>query len=146
MEILWDLIEHNLRRLESGSKASRVIVGSLTLNQLTALNKKRDALDLPLITGEMYFIGSHLYSSRCIKDNYSVEDVLCQLKSAISENSIIQMNNSGTSTVLQSTSYRIDVYGNNNIIDEVVFECTRANPKIEIYSVIPKGDYIKPKK
>ena len=146
MEILWELIEENLRQLDAGKKASRVLVGSLTPTQLSVLNEKRSSLGFPLISGEMFFIGSHIHNSRCKGDNYSVDDVLVQLKSALSGTSIIQIRRGGASTILQSIEYRKDVYGNEFVIDEVIFECTSKNPLIEIYSVIPKGDTNKPPK
>lgn len=146
MEILWELIEENLRQLDAGKKASRVLVGTLTPTQLSMLNEKRSSLGFPLVSGEMFFIGSHIYDSRCKRDNYSVDDVLAQLKGALSDSSIIQIRSGGRSTILQSTEYRKDAYENEFVIDEVIFECTSKNPLIEIYSVIPKGDKNKPPK
>lgn len=146
MEILWEIIEYNLRQLDAGNRVSRATVGKLTPTQLRVLNEKRSSLDFPLVNGEIFFIGSHLYKSRCQKDSYSVEDILAQLKGALRHNSIIQVRNAGRSTILQSTEYRKDAYGNEFVLDEVVFECTRENPMIEIFSVIPKGDKNKPQK
>jgi hypothetical protein len=47
-------------------------------------------------------------------------------------------------TLMESRSPRADRYGN-AVLDRVVFECTARYPRPELYSVIPKRDFKKPK-
>jgi hypothetical protein len=49
------------------------------------------------------------------------------------------------SQALQNPVSRVDRLGN-TINDRAVFECMRKHPQPELYSVIPKGDRIKPGK
>ena len=48
-------------------------------------------------------------------------------------------------TILQNRSARADRYGN-LVKDLAVLECTSRHPRPELFSVIPKGDLIRPKK
>lgn len=50
----------------------------------------------------------------------------------------------GKMTALKNSTKRADRYGN-SVRDEVVLECSRKYPKAELYSVVPRGDKIKPK-
>jgi hypothetical protein len=69
--------------------------------------------------------------------------VIAQIRSALDVDSMVRMT--PKMTVLQSQKPREDGFGN-RVIDEVVFECTGRFPYPELYSVIPKGDKIKPGK
>ena len=46
---------------------------------------------------------------------------------------------------IENPSPRTDRLGN-TIHDRAVFECMSRHPRPELYSVIPKGDHIKPEK
>ncbi|WP_256345048.1 hypothetical protein [Pseudomonas gingeri] len=48
-------------------------------------------------------------------------------------------------TAVKSTQLRQDGYGN-EVMDEAIFELTARKPKAELYSIVPKGDKIKPKR
>jgi hypothetical protein len=47
-------------------------------------------------------------------------------------------------TALESSVERRDKYGN-CVKDRIILECTARYPRPELFSVIPKGDTIKPK-
>lgn len=91
----------------------------------------------------MLFIGQHVYNSRIKGDNYTIDDVVQQIASAMSEASAIIGNL--PSQALQNPVSRVDRLGN-TINDRAVFECMSKHPRPELYSVIPKGDRIKPGK
>jgi len=86
--------------------------------------------------------GRHLYGSRVVRDGYTVEDVLDQIASAMSGDSVLASHHH--STVLQDPRSRADRYGN-MVMDLAVLECTAHHPRPELFSVIPKGDKNKPK-
>jgi len=71
-----------------------------------------------------------------------VEDVLNQIESAMDEKPEIIANS--YMTALRNPEARLDRFGN-CVQDEIIFECTRYRPTPELFSVIPKGDKIKPK-
>lgn len=136
-------IRENLARLQRGERAPMVAVGSFTEIQFTTLNVQREAQGLHLLEdNEILFIGKHLYASRT-KDGYTIDDIVAQIVSSIDEQS--QPFSSEIVTYLQNPNARADGYGN-DVHDRAVFEMTAKKPKAELYSVMPKGDQIKPKK
>ena len=137
------LIRINLNIIASGQKAKAVDIGCFTPVQFEEINNLRVKKQLPLLESpEIVFIGSHLYKSRVVNDGYTIEDVLAQISSVfLAKSSIIHTNNM---TCLKSTVRREDSYGN-RVLDEAIFEMTQRKPKAELYSVIPKGDYLKVK-
>lgn len=137
------LIRSNLEVLQSGAKVRPVVIGKLTPAQLTQINAERlsHTKPMPEITDEILFIGKHIYDSRILRDGYSIDDVIDQIISAISESSVVVA--SPKMTALESATLRSDRYGN-QIRDKAIFECTTKHPKPELYSVIPKGDKNKP--
>jgi hypothetical protein len=48
-------------------------------------------------------------------------------------------------TILENPYPRADRYGN-TVKDRAILECSARHPKPELFSVIPKGDRIKPQK
>lgn len=89
---------------------------------------------------EILYMGRHHYNSRAIKDGYTIDDLLKQIESALSESSVVENNK-----VLKNINLRDDGYGN-MVEDRAVFEMTAKRPKMELFSVIPKGDNNKPPK
>jgi hypothetical protein len=146
MDIEWYLIEANLYQLEKGERVSRVNIGTLTSQQTETLNNLRETLGLPPVSGKLFFMGRHMYNSRCAQDGYTVNDVMDQLRAALNASSIIDVTKGGRSTVLRSSAFRSDNYDNHTVLDEVILECTSKNPLAEVFSVIPKNDFNKPKK
>lgn len=137
------LIRANLDVIKNGRKAQAVIIGRLTDKQLTALNEERKRRNLPSMVAEVVFIGRHIYESRILQDGYTIDDVVKQIACAMAENSAFHANPKMNALVCQTE--RGDGYGN-RVRDTAVFECTARYPRPELYSVIPKGDAVKPQK
>jgi hypothetical protein len=140
----FDWMRANFERIARGDKPPGVIIGTLTVEQLNALNRIRAAHKPPLppVTDEVLFYGRHLYGSRVVRDGYTVEDVFDQIASAMSGDSVLVPH--PRSTVLQNPRSRADRYGN-MVMDLAVLECTAHHPRPELFSVMPKGDKNKPK-
>ncbi|MGB6691704.1 MAG: hypothetical protein WBE76_28020 [Terracidiphilus sp.] len=139
------LIRANLETIQSGRKAKVVAIGTLTDVQLEAINRHRLEHNdsLPLIVAEVVFIGGHVYRSRIEGDNYTIDDVVEQIISAMNKDSALV--GSLPMQAIQNPTPRTDRLGN-TIYDRAVFECMSRHPRPELYSVIPKGDRIKPEK
>jgi hypothetical protein len=137
-----DILRANLELLAQGERPMVVTIGYLTEKQHTTINIYRMGHDLPrLASPEVVFLGRHLYNSRVIKDGYTIDDILDQIESAMSDTAIAIATHK--MTALRSTTVRSDRYGN-QVTDEAVLELTQRRPKSELYSVIPKGDRKKP--
>lgn len=124
-------------------RVKAIVIGDLTETQLATLNDYQDAEHLPRSTGEVLFHGWHIYKSRVLRDGYQIEDVIDQITSAMSSNSIVEASNYMTS--MENPVPRADRYGN-RVHDKAVLECMARHPRPELYSVIPKGDVTKPPK
>ncbi|KND54579.1 hypothetical protein BPUN_4306 [Candidatus Paraburkholderia kirkii] len=90
---------------------------------------------------EIVLIGKHLHGSRIVRDNYTIEDVLTQITSALDAGSVVV--SSRKMTALDAVDFRADGYGN-MVRDRAVLELTQRKPRAELYSVIPKGDTNRP--
>jgi hypothetical protein len=139
------LIRANLFAIQNGQKAKAVAIGTLTELQLRAINQHRLAgnASLPLVVAEVVFIGSHIYKSRIERDQYTIDDVIEQILSAMSEESALV--GSLPMQAIENPRARTDRMGN-TIHDRAIFECMSRHPRPELFSVIPKGDRIKPEK
>jgi len=141
------LIRANLEELKTGNKVSKfrraVAVGTLTKVQLEALNQQRQLPLYPPMIEEVVFIGSHIYNSRIEEDGYTIDDVLDQIASAMDSISVVHAGPG--MTAMQNLSPRADRYGN-FVRDKLILECSGRYPRPELFSVMPKGDRIKPKK
>ena len=89
------------------------------------------------------FVGKHIYQSRVLRDGYTIDDVIEQISSALLPDSVVFANK--VMTGLQNPRLRADAYGN-QVKDLAVFECTTRYPRPELFSVMPKGDRIRPQK
>jgi hypothetical protein len=137
------LIRANLEQIEAGRKASLVEIGALTPKQLADINKHRAAQGLIPIRAEVVFIGKHIYQNRIEKDGYTFDDVVDQISNAMHSDSLVL--DTIKMTAMENPNLRTDRYGN-KVRDRAVFECTARHPRPELFSVIPKGDLIKPQK
>ena len=135
------VIRENLESTRRGSKVHAPTIGCLSDAQLEALNRDRVRVKLLPVSGLIFFRGRHIYDSRIARDGYSIVDVVEQIRAAFCDASIVRFT--PKMSVLQSTSLRDDGYGN-RVRDEIALECTSRHPKSELFSVIPKGDKIKP--
>lgn len=72
----------NLEEIAAGRRPRRIAIGQLSSEHLQEINVFREELELPPISGEIVFIGRHLYESRIIRNGYSIDDVMEQIESA----------------------------------------------------------------
>lgn len=120
-----------------------MVVGTLTDTQLDAINDERRAHGYPPIVAEVVFIGRHVYESRILRDGYTIDDVIDQITSSMEAAAVVIQT--PTMTAMENPVSRADRYGN-AVRDRAVFECSGRHPRPELYSVMPKGDRIKPKR
>lgn len=139
------MIRASLEAIQNGHKVKPVAIGELTNLQLEAINRHRISRNqsLPPIVAEVIFIGSHIDQSRVVRDGYSIADGIDQIVCAMSAESEI-VGNLPMQTI-ENPEPRADRYGN-QIHDRAVFECMSRHPRPELFSVVPKGDRIKPPK
>lgn len=137
------IIREHLDLVVRGIKPRRITIAELTREQLTALNAERVSHGFKEINGLVFFRGSHIYVSRILRDGYTVEDVIDQIRSAFSEHATVHFSPKMSS--LRNPVARPDRYGN-KVNDECALECFANHPKSELFSVIPKGDRNKPPK
>ncbi|MFC0997039.1 hypothetical protein ACFGZ1_11735 [Pasteurella multocida] len=136
-----DTIRTNLEQLQNGERPRFQAIGKLTDEQLETINQKQIEKGFPIVQcNEILYMGRHHYESRVIRDGYQIDDLIKQIESSLAESSVIENNK-----VLKSTVLRDDGYGN-MVEDWAVFEMTAKRPKMELFSVIPKGDNNKPPK
>ena len=137
------LIRANLEQLQIGNRVRLVAIGTLTATQLGAINAERRACGYPPMVAEVVFIGRHVYESRIVRDGYSIEDVIDQIASGMDAAAVVFPT--ASMTAMENSAPRIDRCGN-TIRDRVIFECSTRHPRPELFSVVPKGDSIKPKR
>ena len=139
------MIRASLEAIQNGHKVKPVAIGELTNLQLEAINRHRISRNqsLPPIVAEVIFIGSHIDQSRVVRDGYSIADGIDQIVCAMSAESEI-VGNLPMQTI-ENPEPRADRYGN-QIHDRAVFECMSRHPRPELFTVVPKGDRIKPPK
>ncbi|MDG6260016.1 hypothetical protein Q7378_10245 [Glaesserella parasuis] len=135
------LIRQNLTEISQGKKAKLQVIGSFTDKQFLDINQHRKKAELPpLECNEIVYIGRHHYQSRS-KDGYNINDMVKQAESALSVHSCLVPSN--RATALENPHQRHDGYGN-LVNDRAILELTSKKPRAELFSVIPKGDSIKP--
>jgi hypothetical protein len=138
-----NLIRKNLEALQIGQRVPRIAVGRLTKIQIETVNAQQSAEDLPLSIEEVVFVGRHIHKRRILKDEYTIDDVIDQIDSALSEGAEVIAND--YMTAIRNPIARIDRLGD-KINDEAILECSKYRPNPDVFSVIPKGDKIKPQK
>jgi hypothetical protein len=137
-------IRRNLTQVQSGERPWVAKIGFFTPEQLTQINTARTSRGFSALSSTILFHGAHLYKSRCIENNYTIDEVIEQIESAFSDASVF--DSSRSSLVLRNPHKRTARDGK-LVNDEVVFECTGRHPYADLYSVVPKGDgRLKPKK
>lgn len=137
-----EIIRANLMLLANDERPKVVTIGHFTDSQFNAINELRTKHNLPALgSTEIVFMGTHLYRSRIAKNNYTIDDVLDQIVSAMAHTSTVIVTTKMTALKIEGT--RADRYGN-QVRDEAIFEMTQRRPKAELFSVIPKGDRNQP--
>jgi hypothetical protein len=137
------LIRANLEDVQRGKRARLVVIGMLTDEQLRDINLLREGANHPPLVAEIVFVGHHVYKSRIIGDGYAIDDVIDQIISALDAESVVLK--ARKMTAMENPNRRTDRYGN-SVRDRAVFECSARHPRPELFSVVPKGDCIKPKR
>ena len=122
--------------IKRGKRPSRITIGHLTEYQLAEVNAERKKCGFVPLSGEIYFVGTHLYDSRITKDGYTEDDVFKMIQVAMSED--CRFIRTQKMTVLQTPGHRESGYGC-FVRDELTLECS-ASPLAELYSVVPRGD------
>jgi hypothetical protein len=136
------LIRSNLMLIARGERAKVIAIGKLTALQHDVLNAQRISADLPrLLDPEILFLGRHLFSSRHA-DGYSIEDMVEQIASALSAQAEVVPTRK--MSALCNPRPRDDGYGN-RVNDAAVLELSARKPKAELFSTIPRGDWVKPR-
>jgi hypothetical protein len=136
------LIRANLEQFKPNVKihVKAVAIGTLSHSQLATINAGRHEQELPPIVSEILFVGWHIFKSRILRDGYTISDVIDQIESALQGEAVVDYQ-----TFLESPVRRADRYGN-AVTDRAILECSVRHPRPELFSVIPKGDKIKPPK
>lgn len=137
----YDLLRANLKGIRDRQRVHAVHVGVLTDSQVEAINAARVRQGLNPIIAEVLFVGAHVYKCRILGDGYTIEDVIDQITSAMEDAAIVL--DAAHMTAMENPNLRADRYGN-LVRDRAVFECSARHPRPELFSVIPRGDKIKP--
>ena len=137
------LIRANLESLQKGNRVKLIAVVILTDEQLDAINRAREQRGYPPMVADVVFLGRHIYEGRMIRDGYTVDDVIDQIASAMNSAAVV-LNVPGMTT-MENPHLRQDRYGN-SVRDRIVFESSARHPRLEIFTIVPKGDRTKPKK
>jgi hypothetical protein len=137
-------IRRNLTQVQSGVRPWVAKIGFFTPEQLIQINEARVSMGFPALLPEILFHGTHLYNSRCVGNGYSIDQVLEQIQSALSDAAVV--DSSRSSLVLYNPNKRMNQDGM-LVTDRAVFECTGRYPYADLYSVVPEGDgRVKPRK
>ncbi|MFG3447099.1 hypothetical protein ACGFZ3_00755 [Stenotrophomonas sp. NPDC047960] len=138
------LILDQLRRIAGGERVGIVEIGELTVSQFDELvRQKRELGHEPPASRMLVYLGRHRYESRVRKDGYLPCDLVCKLQAALACSSVIETHRHMTAVV--STNDRNDGHGN-KVRDRAILELQARKPRAEVFSVVPKGDLIRPKK
>lgn len=136
-----NLVRANLTTIAQGGKPPVREIGALTHEQFVEVNRVRVGLGLHEVRENgIVFLGRHLFNSRSA-DGYTIDDMLLQIASAMDAGATVMVRQ--RMTAVQNMTARQDRLGN-AIQDRAIFEATARKPRLELFSVIPKGDAIKP--
>ena len=137
----FDLIRRQLERIARGERVPLLEIGYLTFQQHQHVRELRRRAGLSDVeSSSVVYIGHHHFTSRSAQ-GYTIDDMVRQIYACTDADSEVMLTRG--MTVLRAVSRREDGYGN-FVKDEGVFELTRRKPRIELFSVIPKGDKISP--
>ncbi len=137
----FELIRRQLERISLGDRVPLLEIGYLTFQQHQHVRELRQRAGLPDVESpSVVYIGHHHFMSRSAQ-GYTIDDMVRQIYAYSDADSEVMLTRG--MTVLRAPSRREDGYGN-FVQDEGVFELTKRKPRIELFSVIPKGDKISP--
>jgi hypothetical protein len=137
----FDLIRRQLERIARGERVPLIEIGFLTYQQHQHVRELRRSIELPDVESPtIVYIGHHHYTSRTTQ-GYTIDDMVRQIVACTDADAEILLFR--RMTMLRAPAFRSDGYGN-LVRDEGIFELTSRKPKIELFSVIPKGDRLSP--
>ncbi len=92
---LYDNIKPTLRShleaIRRGDRVPVIVVGELTDEQFETIRELQGREGFSLLESkEILYLGKHNYNSRA-KENYSIDDMILQIESALSADSIVSM-------------------------------------------------------
>ena len=134
-------IKLHLQRIADGHRVPVIEIGHLTFQQHQHVRELRRAAGLEDVEQPtIVYVGRHHFASR-VKQGYRIEDMVRQIEACTDASAEVLLSRG--MTLLRSVVLRPDGYGN-RVRDRGVFELTHHKPKIELFSVIPRGDLISP--
>lgn len=134
---ILDQLREQLARIISGERVPLIEIGRLTDEQHAELNRLREGRSLPGAESPgIVYIGRHHVESRCAQ-GYVIDDLILQLAASIAADA--EPVFMGKMASLRSRHARDDGHGC-LVRDQAVLEMTARKPRIEVFSVIPKGD------
>ena len=136
------VVRRQLQLIAEGKWVSLVEVGCLTDDQHRQLCEFRERRGLPKVESpQIVYLGRHHYDSRVVQ-GYTINDLVQQLEASTVDDAKPMF--AGKMTSLLSPRLRADGYGR-MVRDQAVLELTARKPRVEVFSVIPKGDGLIPK-
>ncbi len=134
-------IRRQLEQIADGRRVPVIEIGYLTFQQLQHVRELRQTVGLPDVAcPTIVYVGRHHYESRS-RQGYTVDDMVRQISVCMNASAEVLLTRG--MTILRAGAVRDDGYGN-WVRDDGVFEMTHRKPKIELFSVIPRGDLISP--
>ena len=134
-------IKQQLEQIAEGQRVPLIEIGSLTFQQHQHVREIRASLELPDVESPaIVYIGHHHFASRSAQ-GYTIDDMVRQICACTDADAQVLLFR--RMTMLRASNLRADGY-DNWVRDEGIFELTRRKPRIELFSVIPKGDHISP--
>lgn len=131
-----------LEAVSHGEKVKPIDLAKLTDAQLAKLNEYRAVLGQPLFTTpDAIYRGTHHLESRGVKNPNSIDELLAQLESGLSDNSRVILERAGPA--LKNPIKRTTEFGD-AVNDKAVLIAGRGNVP-EVQSIIPIGDRFGPK-
>jgi hypothetical protein len=134
-------IRRQLEQIADGRRVEVIEIGHLTFQQHQhAREVRREAGLADVEQPTIVYVGRHHFASRA-RQGYTVQDMVHQIEACTDANAEVLLSRG--MTILRSAILRPDGYGN-WVRDRGVFELTHHKPRIELFSVIPRGDLISP--
>jgi hypothetical protein len=134
-------IKLQLEKIAEAQRVPLIEIGQLTFQQHQHVREIRASLELPDVESPaIVYIGHHHFASRSAQ-GYTVSDMVNQIRACTDSDAEVMLFR--RMTMMRAYSLRADGYGN-WVRDQGIFELTRRKPRIELFSVIPRGDHISP--
>ncbi len=134
-------IRKQFEQIARGERVPLIEIGHLTFQQHQHVRELRQRESLPDVEQPtIVYIGQHHFTSRNAQ-GYTIKDMMQQIRACTYADADVILTRG--MTILRAAAPRADGYGN-LVRDEGVCELTRRKPRIELFSVIPRGDRMSP--